>query len=84
MPTYSFRDNNTGEVEDKFMSISRSEEYLQENPHMVKIIRHAPVFSYSTGSDGNILKKAGEGWKEVQQRIQGGLPPSLRDKIKTK
>jgi len=84
MPIYSFRDNNTGVVEDKMMSYNDSVEYINNNPHIDKVITSAPAFSYSAGSDSNILKKAGDGWKEVQQRIKSGLPPSLRDNIKTK
>jgi hypothetical protein len=37
-----------------------------------------------TGVDGSVLKKAGDGWKEVQQRIQSGLPPKDRGRINTK
>jgi len=37
-----------------------------------------------TAGDGDMLKKAGDGWKEVQSRIKSGLPPRLRDNIKTK
>jgi hypothetical protein len=33
---------------------------------------------------GSVLKKAGNGWKEVQDRIKKGMPPSLRDNINTK
>ena len=42
----------------------------------------APKFN--TRADGDVLKKAGDGWKEVQQRIQSGLPPRLKGNIKTK
>jgi hypothetical protein len=30
------------------------------------------------------LQTAGDGWKEVQDKIKKGLPPRLRDNIKTK
>jgi hypothetical protein len=30
------------------------------------------------------LQTAGDGWKEVQDKIKAGLPPRLRDNIKTK
>lgn len=32
MPTYSFRNTETGEVFDKFMKISEREQYLIDNP----------------------------------------------------
>ena len=34
MPLYDFRNKDTGEVFEKFMSISAKEEYLKENPNM--------------------------------------------------
>ncbi len=79
MPTYDFENTETGEVEEKFMSISAKEQYLKDNPHMKQII-NGGNFIYSN----NVLKKAGDGWKEVQDKIKSGLPPRLRDNIKTK
>ena len=79
MPTYDFENTETGEVEEKFMSISAKEQYLKDNPHMKQLI-NGGNFIYSN----NILKKAGDGWKEVQDKIKSGLPPRLRDNIKTK
>jgi hypothetical protein len=32
----------------------------------------------------SILSRAGDGWKEVQDRIKSGMPPRLRDNIKSK
>ena len=79
MPTYDFENTETGEVEEKFMSISAKEQYLKDNPHMKQLI-NGGNFIYSN----NILKTAGDGWKEVQDKIKSGLPPRLRDNIKTK
>jgi hypothetical protein len=36
-----------------------------------------------SGAKGT-LQIAGDGWKEVQDKIKAGLPPRLRDNIKTK
>ena len=82
MPTYSVRNNDTGEVKDVFMSYSSLEEYLRENPNMESVIMEAPKLA-SHGTIG-ALQKAGDGWKEVQDKIKSGLPPRLRDNIKTK
>lgn len=38
MPTYSFRNKQTQEVFEKFMSISAREQYLAENPDIESII----------------------------------------------
>lgn len=43
MPTYSFRDRNTGECFDEFMSISELDNYLESNPHLEKLLS-APMF----------------------------------------
>ena len=43
MPTYSFRDKNTGECFDQFMSISELDKYLEENTHLEKLLS-APMF----------------------------------------
>ena len=37
-----------------------------------------------TNRDGAVLRQAGDGWKEVQDKIKRGLPPRYRDNIKTK
>ena len=38
MPTYTFRNKNTGEVHNDFMSISKMEEYLKDNPDIVQVL----------------------------------------------
>lgn len=38
MPTYSFRDQNTGDVFEKFMSISAREQYLKDNPQLEVVV----------------------------------------------
>lgn len=82
MPTYSVKNNDTGEVKDVFMSYSSLQDYLKENPNMQSVITQAPGLS----SGGNIgaLQRAGDGWKEVQDKIKSGLPPRLKDNIRTK
>ena len=43
MPTYSFKDKNTGDTFDAFMSISELDKFLEENPHLEKLLS-APMF----------------------------------------
>ena len=45
MPTYCFRDKNTGEVTEKFMSISAREQFLVENPNLESLVAGAPGLS---------------------------------------
>jgi len=80
MPLYDFKNLKTEEIETKMMSISDMEEYVKD-PNIQQVITAPKVL---TAKDGQVLKKAGEGWKEVQQKIQKGLPPRLRGNINTK
>ena len=81
MPTYAFQNNKTGERFESFMSISDRDIFLKENPDIVTIINSTPGFVPSTVG---ILTKAGDGWKDVQNKIKEGLPKRYADKIKTK
>ena len=82
MPTYDFQDKETGEVVTKIMSISSKEEFQKDNPNLKQVILSAPGIDYDGGK--TVLGRAGDGWKEVQDRIKAGLPPSARGNIKTK
>jgi hypothetical protein len=42
MPTYRFKNNDTGEEFEKFMSISARDTYLEENPHIQSMFSGAP------------------------------------------
>ena len=39
MPIYQYKNEETGEVSDKFMSISDMEQFEIDNPHMKKMIQ---------------------------------------------
>jgi len=83
MPTYDFKNKDTGEVTELVMSISKMEQYKKDNPNMQMIIS-TPKQNLITGKDGSVLKQAGDGWKEVQDRIKSGMPPKDRHLINTK
>lgn len=72
MPTYTFRDNNTGEQFEKVMKIAEREEYLHQNPHIESIIVSAPAFS-----GDRIVLKTDNGFKEVLQKIHQKTPGSI-------
>jgi hypothetical protein len=82
MPIYEFMNENTGEVEEHMMKHSEQEQFLKDNPHLKRGIYTAPGIDFDGGK--GMLQRAGDGWKEVQDRIKGGMPPRLRDNIKTK
>ncbi len=80
MPLYDFKNLETGEVETKMMSIADMQEYVKD-PNIQQIVGAPKIIGEVSGSVG---RKAGDGWKEVQQRIKSGLPPSLKGNIDTK
>jgi hypothetical protein len=83
MPTYDFKNKDTGEVTELVMSIAKMEQYRKDNPNMQMVIS-TPKQNLITGKDGAVLKQAGDGWKEVQDRIKSGMPPKDRHLINTK
>lgn len=73
MPTYKFRDTNTNEEFEKFMSISARESYLKENPHIQSMISGAPMVCDPTRVG---VAKRDTGFKEVLQKIHERSPGS--------
>ena len=63
MPTYTFKNKDTGEVFDKIMKIAEKPEYLENNPHIEKVLT-APHFV-----GDHIIKKMDGGMKETLQKI---------------
>lgn len=73
MPTYTFRDKNTGEFYDKFMKIAEREEYLLQNPHIETALLSAPAFA-----GDHITLKKDTGFKEVLQKINERVPGGMK------
>jgi len=80
MPTYEFKNKDTGEVFEKIMSYDSKVEYLKDNPN---IQSHYSTLNIDHDGGKSVLSRAGSGWKEVQDRIKSGMPPKDRHKIKT-
>jgi hypothetical protein len=66
MPTYRFRNKETGEEFEQFMGISAREEYLKENPNLETLICGAPSIGDSVRLG---IRKSDNGFKEVLQKI---------------
>ena len=81
MPTYEFKNKDTGEVFEKIMSYDSKVEYLKDNPN---IQSHYTTLNIDYDGGKSVLSKAGSGWKEVQDRIKSGMPPKDRHRVKTK
>lgn len=73
MPTYNFRNKDTGETFEKFMSISAREQYLQENPNIESLISGAPMVCDPVRVG---VRKKDSGFKEVLQKIHSRAPGS--------
>ena len=81
MPRYDFKNMKTGEVKEYTMSWKDLDQFKKDNPNLQQQILPP---SFITRTDGDVLKKAGEGWKEVQQKVKEGLPERYAVNIKTK
>jgi hypothetical protein len=69
MPTYNFRDIETGEVTEVMMKISELDEFKQKNPHLQQFLTKAPGLS-SDGGGGGL--KIDNGFNDVLNRIKAG------------
>lgn len=72
MPTYSFRNKDTGEEWDDMMSIKTAEEFLEDNPHIERFLSGAPSTVHGTGD----RTKTDNGFKEVLSKISEANPNS--------
>ena len=68
MPTYAFRNEETGEEHQEFMSISSLDEYLVANPHITQLVNGAP----SIVSGRGLNKKPDNGFRDLLKHIKKG------------
>jgi len=77
MPTYQFVDTKTNEEFEIFMTWTKREEYLKENPHVQPLVS-APAIISGTGS----YQKAPSGFSEVLSKVAEAHPTSpLAEKV---
>jgi len=72
MPIYEFRDKQTGETWEKFLSMSAREEYLAENPNIEQVINAPALISGIAG----VTHKNDGGFKDLLNRIGNANPAS--------
>lgn len=78
MPTYSFVDTKTNEEFEIFMTWSKREEYLKENPHVQPLLSAPAII----GGTGEYQTKAPSGFNEVISRVAEAHPASpLAEKV---
>ncbi len=82
MPLYDFKNNETDELEEHMVKISEYDQFLLDNPHLQRVYTKVAALSADGGRDA--LSRAGDGWKEVQDKIKSGMPPADRHLIQTK
>ena len=71
MPTYNFRHRETGEITEKFFSLSLREEYLKDNPQLESILLGAP----SIGDPIRLgIRKPDNGFREVLSKAKEAHP----------
>jgi hypothetical protein len=76
MPTYTFKNKETGETFDQFMTIASREQFLKENPNLETIISGAPMMMDPVRAG---VRKVDNGFKEVLQKIHSRTPGSKLD-----
>ena len=76
MPLYDFKNKDTGEIFEKFMSIAAKEEYIKENPNIESMLGMNPLIDPVRLG----IHKADNGFKEVLQRIHEKTPGSTLNK----
>ena len=66
MPIYQYKNEETGEISDHFMSIASMQQFDIDNPHMKKII-HAPAIGDSARLG---IKKTPESFNDMLKTIK--------------
>ena len=75
MPTYEFRDVNTGEVTEHFFTSWRSkDDFLAENPQYQQTMTQAPALV--TAVSGSKSTRVPDGFKEVLSKVAEAHPTS--------
>ena len=76
MPTYEFRNRETGEVSEHFMSLSAREQFLSDNPHLEQTMTQAPMLVSSVSTANYKSNKVPDGFKEVLSKVAEAHPTS--------
>jgi hypothetical protein len=71
MPTYSYRNKQTGEVTTEFMSMSEHEHYLDDKPHLEQILISCNIVD---AINIGVTKPPADFQKYVLGRIKNSVP----------
>jgi hypothetical protein len=74
MPTYKFKNTETDEEFIQFMGISEADTFLENNPHIKKMVHGAPMLHSGRGIGGGLKIDNGfnDVLKEVKKHHNGG------------
>ena len=72
MPTYRFKDHNTGEIWEDLMPISEMEKFIKKK-HIELL---PPTQINIVSSTGSLDSKTDNGWKEVLSKVSEAHPAS--------
>ena len=75
-PLYEFKNTDTEEVFERFMSIASREEYLKENPNITPVLSATPMMDPVAAG----VRRPDNGFKEVLQRVHNLTPGSQLNK----
>lgn len=72
MPTYRFKNEETGEIFEKWMLMAEREPFLSENPNIKQLITPPNVVDGDNFGEGwrGKLKKQHPDWKDVIGRVK--------------
>jgi len=68
MPTYTLKDNKTGDTWEIFCSYDELQVTLDEMPNISQVLSAPKI----VGGTGSLLSKTDGGWKDNLQRIKDG------------
>lgn len=68
MPTYRFRNNETGEEFFEFMGISEADHYLEQNPNIERLVNGAPMIHSGRSLGGGL--KVSDGFNDILKTIK--------------
>jgi hypothetical protein len=79
MPTYNFRNLETGEETEVILRISELDQYKEDNPHLQQFLTRAPG---GVGMVRDMYSRVPDGFNDVVKQIKKGS--GMRNTIKTK
>lgn len=76
MATFRFRNNETKEEWEEWMSLSERDSFLEENPHIEQLVNGFPGYVYD---HTNFMNKVPNGFRDVLKQIKKQNPGSTID-----